>query len=77
MAHAKAISGPIQGLGINRINHHSVIQQKIDDSPLRLLDSRPKLYPSALRSWSQRPNSVRPSDLLHLHLGYFLALVDR
>src|ERR1700752_1505053 len=34
LAHAKAISGSIQRLGIDRINHHCVVQKKIDDSPL-------------------------------------------
>src|ERR1700741_16553 len=44
LAHAKAISGSIQRLGIDRINHHCVVQKKIDDSSLGLLNGRPKLY---------------------------------
>ena len=61
-------------LGLNRINHHCVVQKKIDDPPLGLLNGRPKLYLFAFASSSQRLNSLRPGTLLYRHLGYFLAL---
>ena len=63
LAHAKPIPGPIQRLGIDRIDHHSMIQKKIHDPPVGLLDGCPKLYSSALRSCSQRPNSLMPLGL--------------
>jgi hypothetical protein len=44
-AHAKPIPGPIQGLGVDRIDHHAVIQKKIYNPPVRLFDGRPKLNP--------------------------------
>src|SRR5262245_744708 len=48
LAHPKPIPGPVQSLGINRIDHHPAVQQKIHHAPVRLLDSRPKLDPFGL-----------------------------
>jgi hypothetical protein len=42
-AHPKPIPGAIQSFGIDRINHHAVIQKKIHNPPVRLFDGRPKL----------------------------------
>src|SRR5215510_8688993 len=36
LAHAKAIPDPIQRFGIDRINHHSVIQKKIHNPPVKI-----------------------------------------
>src|SRR5262245_48777340 len=74
LAHAKAIPGPIQRFGIDRINHHSVIQKKIHNPPMRLLDRRPQLY---LFSFSLMQPSTEFAHglrlLKHHHLDYFLA----
>ena len=43
LTHAKAVSGSIQCLGVNRIDHHSMVQKKLNDPSLRLLDGRPHL----------------------------------
>ena len=43
--HAKSVPGPIQRLGVHRIYHHPMIQKKVHNATLRLLDSRPKLDP--------------------------------
>ena len=76
LAHAKAISGPIQRLGIDRINHHGVVQKKIDDSSRWGFSmAAQSSIPSPLHSWSQRPNSLMPFvTLLDFHLSYFLSL---
>src|SRR5574337_614612 len=75
LANAKPIPDPIQRLGIDRKNHHPVVQQKLHNPPLRLLNGRPKLD-------FFRPTLVEPATklahpfwtLYHLHLGYLLAL---
>jgi hypothetical protein len=75
LAHAKAISGPIQSLGVNRIDHHSVVQKKIDDSSLGLLNGRPKLYLFSLTFMEPTAKLAQAlGTLLNLHLGYFFAL---
>src|SRR4029434_7723368 len=74
-AHAKSVPGPIHGLRVDRIDHHSVIQKKIHNPPLWLFNGRPKLAPLG-------PAFIKPAaklrQLLHrltyLLLGYFLAL---
>ena len=64
LAHPKPIPSPIQRLGIDRIDHHSMIQKKIHNPPVRLLDRRPHLdLLQLLRSSSQRPNSPARSGV--------------
>jgi hypothetical protein len=75
LAHTKSISGPVQCFGIDRINHHSVIQKKIHNPPMGLLNGRPKLYPfslSVVQPTSEFAHGLRL--LKHLHLSYFLAV---
>ena len=75
LAHAKPISGPIQGLRVDRIDHHPMIQQKIDNPPLGLLDGRPKLYLFCLTFMEPTAKLAHAlGTLLNLHLGYFVAL---
>ena len=47
-AHAEAIAGPIQALGVDGVDNDSVIQQKVDDAPMRPLDGGPDLDPLGL-----------------------------
>src|SRR5438552_13691760 len=43
LAHAKPVPGSIQRLGVHRIDHHPVVQKKINYPSVRLLYSCPKL----------------------------------
>jgi hypothetical protein len=75
LAHAKPIPDPIQRLGIDRINHHPVIQKKLDNPPVRLLDGRPKFYLFRLTLVEPAAKLAHPFWTLdHLHLDYLLAL---
>src|SRR5215510_3444696 len=75
LAHAKSIPGPIQRFGIDRIDHHSMIQKKIYNPPVRLLDRRPQLYLFSFSLMEPSTEFAHGFGLLkHLHLGYFLAL---
>jgi hypothetical protein len=76
LAHAKPIPGPVQGLGINRIDHHPMIQQKIHNPPVWLFDTGPKfdaLCPTLMEPAAKLAQAFHA--LLDGHLGYFLALV--
>ena len=70
--HAKPIPSPIQGLGVDRIDHHTVIQKKIHNPAFRLLDRCPKL--NSLTAALLKPPSElsQPvSGLLDFQLSYF------
>src|SRR5207245_11762668 len=63
---------PIQGLGVDRIDHHTVIQKKIHNPAFRLLDRCPKL--NSLTAALLKPPSElsQPvSALLDFQLSYF------
>jgi hypothetical protein len=52
-----------------------VIQKKIYNPPVRLLDRRPQLYSFGLSLMQPSPEFAHGLGLLkHLHLGYFLAV---
>src|SRR5574341_578563 len=75
LAHAKPIPDPIQRLGIDRINRHPVIQKKLHNPPVRLLDGRPKFYLFRLTLVEPAAKLAHPFWTLdHLHLDYLLAL---
>ena len=75
LTHAKTVPGPIQRLGVHRIDHHPVVQKKIHDSSLRLLDGRPKLHSLASALIEKTTKlSQPPNALLNLFLAYLLAL---
>jgi hypothetical protein len=75
LAHAKPVPDPVQGFGINRIDHYPVVQQKIHNPPLGLLDGRPKLYLFCLTFMEPTAKLAHAlGTLLNLHLSYFLAL---
>src|SRR5262245_28510626 len=75
LAHAKAIPGPIQCFGINRVDQHCVIEKKIYNPPVRLLDRRPQLYLFSFSLMEPSTEFAHGFGLLkHLHLDYFLAL---
>src|SRR5918995_4191060 len=67
LTHAKPIPRSIQRLGIHRIHHDTVIEKKIHNSPLRLLDGRPKLN-------SVAPALIEPVPELSQLFGCFLDL---
>ena len=75
LAHAKPVPNPVGGLGINRIDHYPVVEQKIHNPPLGLLDGRPKLYLFCLTFMEPTAKLAHAlGTLLNLHLGYPLAL---
>src|SRR5215475_13837493 len=75
LAHAKPVPGPIQGLGIDRIDHCAMVQQKIHYPAMGLLNGRPKL--DLLSSVLIEPAAELAPPLYSLgdlHLDNFLAL---
>src|SRR4030095_1303478 len=70
LAHAKPISHPIHGLGVNRIDGHSMIQKKIHHPPRRLLDRCPKLDPLDSSRVEPAPHLRQPvGSFLNFHLS--------
>jgi hypothetical protein len=75
LAHPKPIPSSIQSFGVDRIDHYPMIQQKIHNPPLRLLNARRQLD-------SLRPTLVKPAAKLthgfgflsQFYLDYFFAL---
>jgi hypothetical protein len=75
LAHAKSIPGPIQRLGIDWVDHHPVIEKKIYNPPVRLLNCPSQLYLFSLSLMEPSTEFAHRFRLLkHLHLDYFLAL---
>src|SRR5437867_2223318 len=75
LAHAEPISGPIHSLGIDRIDHNSMVQKKINDPPVGLFDGSPKLYLFRLTLVEPATQFAHAlGTLLCLHLCYFFAL---
>src|SRR5262249_52162743 len=71
LTHAKPVPSTIQGLGINRVNHHPMVQKKIHNSPVGLLDRSPKLHPFSPALTEPAPHPPHPSSpLLDFHLPY-------
>ena len=74
LAHTKAIPDPIQRLGIDRIDHHPMIQKKIYNPSRRFLDGRPQLDPLSPALIKPTAKLGQPLDILQdLLLHYFLA----
>src|SRR5215510_4248338 len=73
IAHPIAIPHPIQCLGIDRVNLHPVIEQKVHDAPLRLLNGCPQLNPLGSSLVEPAPD-LCPSlrALLHFHFSDLL-----
>ena len=72
VAHPMTIPYPIHRLGIDRVNLHPVIEQKVHDAPRRLLNGRPKLNPLGSSLVEPAPDFCQPlRALLHFHLFYF------
>src|SRR6185503_11057009 len=75
LAHPEAVSDPIQRLGIDWVHHHPMVQKKIHDSPVWLLDGRPKLDPLGPVLIEPAAELCQPLDSFHhLFLEYFLPL---
>ena len=75
LAHAKAIPDPIQRLGIDQIDHHPMIQKKVDNPSRRLLDGRPQLDPFSPALIEPTAKLGQPVDILqNLLLDDFVAL---
>src|SRR5713226_9798926 len=75
LAHAKAIPDPIQRLGIDWIDHHSMVQQKIHYPSRRLLDGRPQLDPLSPALIKPAAKLGQPVDILRgLVVRDFLAI---
>ena len=74
LTNAKPIPRSIQRLGIHRIDHYSVIQKKIHNASVGLLNGRPKLNPLAAALVKPAPElSQLICGLLDLPLSYFSA----
>src|SRR5437870_2035637 len=75
-AHPIAIPHSIHRLRIDRVNLHPVIEQKVYDAPLRLLNGRPKLNSLGSFLVEPAPDLCQPlRTLLHFHLSYLLPLL--
>src|SRR4249920_1034441 len=76
VAHPIAIPHPIHRLGIDRVNLHPVIEQKVHDAPRRLLNGRPQLNPLGSVLVEPAPDFCQPlRTLLHFHFSYLLAIL--
>src|SRR5207244_6879309 len=63
-------------LRIHRLTLHPVIEQKVYDAPLRLLNGRPKLKSLGSFLVEPAPDLCQPlRTLLHFHLSYLLPLL--
>ena len=75
-AHPIAIPDPVHRLGIDRINFHAVIEQKVHDAPRRLLNGCPQLKALGSLLIEPAPDLGQTFDALwNFHLSYLLALV--
>src|SRR4029434_926318 len=62
-AHAKSVPGPIHGLRVDWIDHHSMIQRKSTIRPCGFSMTAQSSLPLARLSSSQRPNSASSSTV--------------
>ena len=75
LADAKPIPSTIQSFGIYRINHYTMIQKKIHNSPVGLFDGRPKLNPLCAALVEPAPELSQPFRVSWTFLSFiFLPL---
>src|SRR5438067_2553273 len=75
-AHPIAVAHSIDGLGIDRIDRHSMVQQKIHNTSGRLLNGCPKPKPLGSLLVEPAPDLGQTFDALcHFEISYLLALL--
>src|SRR5438094_9516334 len=75
-AHPIAIPHSIHRLGIDRVNLHPVIEQKVYDAPLRLLNGRPTLKTLGSFLVEPAPDFCQPLRApLQFHISYLFSFL--